>query len=393
MPSRFLRIEHLVNMVYLDREELIIIQTKVKFPFIYFFVEPNVVFVFKIKTTDYVTVSTVSDNGEWETYELMQGETFDAFHHEETKPLEGRGYFIQHNDLNAMVEMINKTIQLHRRYSRIHSGASVHIVSPEFAAGTLRVGLQHPKTVIGFPDFLSIGPLWKLDEKIGQVNREEWLTDNINFELDEVEYQTKCNNVLREIEDLSSDVPIYIWYGENADEQTGLRFILNVLKNKENDLFLMNSTALYKKYFPTKKNENSVFHTGQIEPKEIKFLFEKGEHHPLSQQERVHYQSQWESLSQTKEVLRVWEKDKIIGVPEDFYDEIIIKTLEKLHHDQENKDFINTGMVIGSILEEMEEPIGHFYLEYRIRHLIYSGKLELKGIPKSMRHYRIKLRS
>lgn len=367
-----------------------IIQTKVKFPFIYFFVEPNVVLLFKIKTTDYVTLSTVSDNGEWETYELMQGETFEAFYHEETQPLEGRGYFIQQNDLNEMVEMINKTIQFHRRSSKLHDGASVHIVSPEFAAGTLRVGLQHPKTVIGFPDFLSIGPLWKLDEKIGQAKLEDWLIDNINFELDEMEYQNKCNNALREIEDLSSDIPIYIWYGENADEQTGLRFILNVLKNKENDIFLKNSTALYEKYFPTEK---PVFHTGQIEPKEIKFLFEKGEHHLLSQQERLHFQNQWEALSQTEEVLRVWEKGKVIGVPEDFYDEVIIKTLEKLHHDQGNRDFINTGMVIGSILEQMEEPVGHFYLEFRIRHLIYSGKLELKGIPKSMRHYRTKLLS
>ncbi|TQR38069.1 DUF3658 domain-containing protein [Brevibacillus brevis] len=36
--------------------------------------------------------------------------------------------------------------------------------------------------------------------------------------------------------------------------------------------------------------------------------------------------------------------------------------------------------------------MGDFFLEYRIRHLIYSGVLELKGIPKSMRHYSIRIR-
>ncbi|ULT59810.1 DUF3658 domain-containing protein [Neobacillus drentensis] len=36
--------------------------------------------------------------------------------------------------------------------------------------------------------------------------------------------------------------------------------------------------------------------------------------------------------------------------------------------------------------------INAFFLEYRIRYLIYSRFLELKGIPKSMRHYSVKPR-
>ncbi|WP_429469390.1 DUF3658 domain-containing protein [Neobacillus sp. B4I6] len=40
----------------------------------------------------------------------------------------------------------------------------------------------------------------------------------------------------------------------------------------------------------------------------------------------------------------------------------------------------------------MEEMVGDFYLEYRIRHLIYSGFLELKRIPRSIRFYSVKLR-
>ena len=51
-----------------------------------------------------------------------------------------------------------------------------------------------------------------------------------------------------------------------------------------------------------------------------------------------------------------------------------------------------TGMVIGEVLSGMNGLINAFFLEYRIRHLIYSGVLELKGIPKSMRHYSVKLR-
>ncbi|WP_234978412.1 DUF1835 domain-containing protein [Bacillus tuaregi] len=334
----------------------------------------------------------MSENGEWETYELNHAEEFDTFHHEEYKSLEGRGYFIEQNDLNKMVEIINKTIQIHRRSTNLSNKASVHIVSPEFAAGNLRVGLKHPKKVIGFPDFFSIGPLWKLDETKDQAFRAEWLYDNINFELDDYEYQNKLTNTLREIEDISEQVPIYLWYGNNAGEQTGLRYILYLLRDKENEIFLMNSTELYEKYI-TSKVERPIFHTGQIEPESLKLLFERNkENHPLSHKNRLQLQREWETLSQTKEVLRVWMNDKIIGVPEEHYDPLIIKTLEKLHNEQGKKDFIKTGTVIGEILEQLDEA-GPFYLEYRIRHLIYSGVLELRGIPKSMRHYSIKIRS
>jgi hypothetical protein len=357
--------------------------------------EPNIVFVYKLETTNYVTVSNLSESGGWETFELSHCDEFDEFNHEESKPLEGRGYFIRQDDLKILVEEVNKQIKQQRRFTNLseHKENIVHIVSPEFAAGALRVGLERPKTVIGFPDFFSIGPLWKLDEKIGQTYRVEWLTENINFENDEDEYQIKFTNTLREIEDLPDHHPIYIWYGNNASEQVFLRFILYILRNKTNEIYLVNSSELYERYIITNSEHQTVFHTGQLEPEDLKLLFYKNkEEYSLSNDNRVQFLREWQTLSQTKEVLRVWNNNKIIGVPEHHYDPIIISTLEKLHNEQVTKDFIKTGIVIGEIVLQMKEPVDYFYIEYRIRHLVYSGVLELKGIPKSIRHYSIKIR-
>lgn len=366
-------------------------KTKFKFPYIYFYNEPNVVFIYRMETQDYVTVMDVSEKGTWETYELAHGEVFDTFHHEKGNRLEGRGYFINQEDLNKMVQEINKYIQLHRR--SMNDQTSVHIVTPEFAAGSLKVGLKHPKMVIGFPDFFSIGPLWKLDEKKGQTFREEWLRENINFEQDDYEYQNKFNITWREIEDLAEHVSIYLWYGNNAGEQTGLRYILYLLRDKKNEIFLMNSTELYQQCIISKKEKQSIFHTGQIEPNDLMILFERyKEKNPLSLKERTQLEREWQTLSQSKEVLRIWMNGKIIGVPEDHYDPQIIKTVERLHNEQIERDFIQTETVIGEMVEQQHIDVGYFYLEYRIRHLIYSGVLELKGIPKSMRYYRIKIR-
>ncbi|AJK88421.1 hypothetical protein D0439_14695 [Lysinibacillus fusiformis] len=64
----------------------------------------------------------------------------------------------------------------------------------------------------------------------------------------------------------------------------------------------------------------------------------------------------------------------------------------KLHQEQGHVDFIQTGAFLLELLARMEEPPNIFYLEYRIRYLIYNGNLALKGIPKSTRDYYVKIR-
>ncbi|KOS68984.1 hypothetical protein AEA09_10805 [Lysinibacillus contaminans] len=363
---------------------------KANFPFIYFSMEPSIVLVYEIEVQNYLSVSNLSESDKWETFELNPGEDFETFHHKESKPREGRSYWFRQEDMNKMVEVINHHIQQYRHSQTAsqHQGATsaVHIVSSESAAGSVRAALAPPKQVIGFPDTFSIGPLWKLDEKIGQASRNEWLVENINDEQDDYEYQNKFANTLREIEDISGEVPIYIWYGDNVDEQVGLRFFLYVLRNKENDIFLVNTTEL-----STSKNEEQpIFHTSQMESKDLRLVFNNGSK-PLTDQERLIFQKEWETLSKTEEVLRLWVNEEIIGVPENHYDTHIIRTVEKLHNEQITKDFIKTGTVLGELVTQMDEIINIWFLEYRVRHLVYSGVLELKGIPKSMRHYSIKL--
>ncbi|WP_456278743.1 DUF1835 domain-containing protein [Bacillus sp. AK128] len=357
--------------------------------------------MYKIVTLDYLTVSDMTENGEWQTFELDHEDEFNAFNHEENKALEGRGYFLNQDYLNMMVEETNKHIQKYRKLhivtessdDVVYKTGAVHIVASESAAGTLRVGLEIPKQVIGLPDSLSIGPLWKLDENVGQTFRNEWIYEHINYEQDDNEYENKFFNILREIEDIPHQVPIYLWYGDNADEQIGLRFLLYILRGKTNEMIILNSTELYKKYIIPNVGCPEIFHTSQIEPKDIRSLFEKNkEKHPLSEQERTQFHIEWKSLSQTKGTLHLWKNKKIIGVDENHYDLLILNTIKMLHDEQERKDFIKVGMLIGEILTDINSLINAYYLEYRIRHLIYSGVLELKGIPKSMRHYSVKLR-
>ncbi|MGE7093326.1 DUF3658 domain-containing protein [Lysinibacillus sp. NPDC048646] len=88
----------------------------------------------------------------------------------------------------------------------------------------------------------------------------------------------------------------------------------------------------------------------------------------------------------------MWMNEEITSVPEHHFDPVILSTIEQLHSEQVTKDFIQTGEVIGELFTQMNGAANIFFLEYRIRYLVYSGVLALKGIPKSMRHYQIQLR-
>ncbi|MDI2588837.1 DUF3658 domain-containing protein [Psychrobacillus sp. NEAU-3TGS] len=233
----------------------------------------------------------------------------------------------------------------------------------------------------------------ELDKKTGQTSRKDWLIENINIE-QEVEYPVKFSNTLREIEDIPSEVPIYIWYGNNANEQICMRFLVYLLKDKTSELFLINSTDLYEKHLRTQKQQLHIFNTSQMESQDIKILFEKNNKAtPLSEKERSHLQLEWEALAQTKEVLRIWNNGEIKGVPENYVDSTILHRIEDLQKQQGNNDFIKTGKVLEELFVQMDGFVDIFFLEYRIRHLIYSGFLEIKGIPKSLWNYSVRMRN
>jgi hypothetical protein len=369
-------------------------KTRTNYPFIYFFVEPNVVFVYKIQVDKYVTAADISQYGEWATYEIKNADRFENFDHESYVPLVGLGYFVQQDQLHSMIEKINQLIHKQRNFLQ-EVGAiettTFHLVSSSSTAGALRVGLDRPKTVIGFQDSFAMGPIWKLESKIGQAYRFEWSYENINFEQDDLE--SRFSHTLLEIADIPEDAPIYIWAANNGDEQTGVRFILHQLRNQANEIFLINTTELYYQWGTPGDERQSLFHSSMLQPHQLKLLFEQSKAaKPLSQQERIHFQQEWEALAQTKDVLRLWQNGRIASVPEEYYDSLIIEMMKEMHHKQESKDFFRAGKVIGEILSQMNEVVGDAYLEYRLRHLIYNGILELKGIPKSMRHYSVKLR-
>jgi hypothetical protein len=208
----------------------------------------------------------------------------------------------------------------------------------------------------------------------------------------EEEYKRRFLDTLSEIDAIPEQVPIVIWTGENADEQTGVCYLLYVLKGKTNPIFLMNTTIAYQELFNTSEYQYFYFRTGEVAPDKLKVIYQEKVSQPLSIQERIQLEEKWLSLSDSKGLVRIWENNKIITVNEDYFDEMIVTAAQQLHSKQKQKDFMKSARIIGEVLGHIDNNVGDTFLEYRLRSLIYKGIFEIKGIPKGMRYYSVKLR-
>ncbi|WP_225942065.1 DUF1835 domain-containing protein [Sporosarcina limicola] len=309
-----------------------------------------------------------------------------------------------------MLEETEDTKDLHKTYKDFLNFSAnknmpekdygtVHIVFGDSASGSLKMalrdmGLQDKEKVICLSGLFSIGPLWKLHEEIGLNHRYEWLenhliSDNENMEKDKI----LLRDAFSEIELIPNQIPIIIWTGNNSHEQAGVRIVSYLLKEKLNDIHLINSSIASKALLSRPNYEYCSFHTAEIPHEGLKLIYEKNSLiHPLSPEVLNKFEKEWEELATKQEVLRLWKNGEIFNVDVDFYDDYIIDAARKLHGRNENRNFMKSARVIGEVIGHLDQYIGDTFLEYRVRHLIMNGIFEMKGVPKAMRFYSVKLR-
>ena len=164
-----------------------------------------------------------------------------------------------------------------------------------------------------------------------------------------------------------------------------------LLKEKPNDVLLINTSLAHQELFTTNDNQH-FHHTAMFEPEKLKEMYEKNVAKRLSPLERSHFQKEWMALAESKAVLRIWQNRKITFVNEDYFDSFIMTTIQKLHVEQGHKDFILAAKIIGEVLGLLKGIVFHGFLEYRIRELVYNRVLEIKGIPKDMRSFRVRVK-
>lgn len=373
-----------LNILFLIKE-LIPIQSKDHLPFVYFLLETGespVAAVYRLISPTYITTANFSLSSGFEYYFLTNGDDFETFRHEDKLPIESYSIILPAKQIREMVDCINSAIQQDNRllHSSSYQAIRFHLIVSESDAGTLRAALERPDTVIPVPGYFGFGPLWKLLQTKGLAYRNEWLYDHINLGMEIDEYEQRLINSLRQLKDLPADVPVYIWHGANAEEQTMLRFLIYFLKDRKNEIILVDTSL------------NGHFSTGKLSLEEMQALFTQQNNRPINTEEQLLLLQEWEDLSESKAVLRVWQDGVIKDAAEDIYDHYLIEAMQTLQNDQETADFVDATNVIYHVFFHADTFINTAFLEYRLRHLIFAGMLDSKGVPKSMSHYRVKIK-
>ncbi|WP_207369268.1 DUF1835 domain-containing protein [Heyndrickxia coagulans] len=274
----------------------------------------------------------------------------------------------------------------------------IHILFGAAASGSLKhalrkMGLDKKDKVISFWDIFSIGPIYKLNEEIGVKSRFKWMEKCMSDEFDEIpNYLKDFKRSLHQINSVADGEHVIIWVADNAHEQVGLRFAVYLLKDKNMNINVINTTKEYEKRFPVKNVKYTLLHSGEMIPEKFQHIYEHGAGNLMTDHDRTGLKKEWLSLAETRETLRIWQNEKICSVSEDYFDEFIIDKVKKLHGKGKERKFINSARVIGEVIGHLDQYVGDTFLEYRIRKLIEVGVIESKGRLEAMRFYSIRLK-
>jgi hypothetical protein len=240
-------------------------------------------------------------------------------------------------------------------------------------------------------DNFSIGPISELNQEKGQKSRYEWLKTCFHEE-DVNNFKEIYLRAIQQINLIPKEIPIYIWVSENAHEQTGLLFTMNLLKERTNNIFIINSTQQYKELFKekAKKYIPRSFVETLIEDLKVIYQYAKESKQPVTKKQRQEMVDEWVYITKNETTLRIWNNGELKSVSEDYYDEYIVTKAKKLH--KKNKGFINAARLIGEVVGHLDQFVGDGFIEYRLRQLIEAGVLEYEGNLDGMIFYRVKLR-
>ncbi|WP_281657762.1 DUF1835 domain-containing protein [Halobacillus sp. Cin3] len=267
----------------------------------------------------------------------------------------------------------------------------VHIVFGHSAYGALKNTLENHKRdkdmVINLPLMFSIGPVRNLDQPGGLQERLNWLYDRIHMDDEEIfTYVQENKQAMESIRNIPDHIQTTIWVGNNAHEQLGLRFVLQLLKTWNGRVRTINVSESH-----MKRSKGYPIHTGEISPDRIGEMIHYASSEPIPFEARDRLEKDWLRLSSENSELRIWSEG-VFSKTVDYFDPIIIQTVRSLHEDAGCVDFIPAARIIGEVIGHSRQVVGDAFIEYRLIQLVLENRLDIKGIPRGMRYFAVKVK-
>lgn len=219
----------------------------------------------------------------------------------------------------------------------------VHILFGMSDAGSLKVtlsalGIRETSQVLSFNELFSIGPLSGLDTIPGMQNRHLWMMER-DEDYSISQHYNQENQLVRMAQTVKS-IPhhaiIVIWVADNAHDQTGLRFVLHLLRDRIQPVHMVNVTEQYQSAGIHGTDGVVPFYSGAIDQESYLLIVKKySQGLPLESNQRKEYEADWLRLAEENKMLRQWEDASIISCDESALDEVILRSVIELEVEQE----------------------------------------------------------
>lgn len=256
----------------------------------------------------------------------------------------------------------------------------IHIVFGKSVEGSLNFALRDKNhQVIGFPIDFSIGPITNIHQESGVVDYFSWLNATHDMVWSGAENdEMRLIQALQSLSDINDGEECMIWTCDNANEQSGLRIVTYLLKDRDIKLATINTAKAMNAATKSKDVKIEILRTGECTSEELA-QFLKSDISPLSQKMRMHLERQGKELLNARSLARSWKEGEIIHELETKDDAFILECAERLQSEMNTSDFILVAKLIGEVLGHRDQPLSDAWIEYRIRSLIQSGYFQRKG--------------
>ncbi|MEE4485672.1 DUF3658 domain-containing protein [Serratia ficaria] len=235
------------------------------------------------------------------------------------------------------------------------------------------VRLAYPgEVVLEFPDTLSFGPLYALDDDRALAQRLRWLQQMYQSvhapEWHDGELMSaRIVQLRQQLARLTGQVTL--WLGDNADEQLMLRALMPLLAERR--VFVVNVSEL------AGRDTTGWCSVEMLEPLWIR-------RRELSAAEKSALIADWRRLLAENAPVRIFAQEKLQGKAQDFHDSLLLAHCPA--------DYTQGSRVIGAAMVNSPYPVGDTLLNFRLYALIAQGTLQAQSAGLNMNRIQVKLR-
>ena len=231
--------------------------------------------------------------------------------------------------------------------------------------------------VINFDDMLNIGPVCDINANPNIQKRKDWLQqafgDISNYPVEE-----DIKNIETIIEYSCDMNALFFWTGLWASEIVSTARLLSHLSKLDKPVFIANFNTPVKSIhgniiYPKALNQTATF--------QVKNIFEQFQ--PIEKSGLIYWIDLWEKVKLEKGKLWIRDsKGQIIAEKTDYFDSFLLANC--------NDGFQKAARVIGETLADIDSNVGDDFLNWRLKQLVLSGKIEAMGRLDEIRDYEVK---